>query len=105
MISNWAMGDKQEVSAATLSEVIGRDTDEQMIDVIETVYRGASKGRGLVVAPKGELLRNATCGFKLTGRLFHTAQVLDHYLPLFLLLESWPDHRWDRILDMYHPAS
>lgn len=29
--------------------------DFQMIDVIETVYRGASKGRGLVVAPKGEL--------------------------------------------------
>jgi hypothetical protein len=24
-----------------------------MIDIIETVYRGASKGRGLVVAPKG----------------------------------------------------
>jgi U5 snRNP protein, DIM1 family len=33
---NWAMTDKQE-----------------MIDIIETVYRGASKGRGLVVAPKG----------------------------------------------------
>jgi hypothetical protein len=29
-----------------------------MIDIIETVYRGASKGRGLVVAPKGELQRN-----------------------------------------------
>lgn len=27
----------------------------QMIDIIETVYRGASKGRGLVVAPKGKL--------------------------------------------------
>lgn len=26
----------------------------QMIDVIETVYRGASKGRGLVVSPKGK---------------------------------------------------
>lgn len=24
-----------------------------MIDIIETVYRGASKGRGLVVSPKG----------------------------------------------------
>lgn len=35
--SNWAITDKQE-----------------MIDIIETVYRGASKGRGLVVAPKGE---------------------------------------------------
>lgn len=26
---------------------------KQMIDIIETVYRGASKGRGLVVSPKG----------------------------------------------------
>lgn len=35
--STWAVSDKQE-----------------LIDLIETVYRGASKGRGLVVAPKGE---------------------------------------------------
>ncbi|XP_037585864.1 thioredoxin-like protein 4A [Cebus imitator] len=32
---NWAMEDKQE-----------------MVDIIETVYRGARKGRGLVVSPK-----------------------------------------------------
>jgi len=32
---NWPMGEKQE-----------------MIDIIETVFRGASKGRGLVVSPK-----------------------------------------------------
>ena len=32
---NWAMEDKQE-----------------MIDIVETVYRGARKGRGLVVSPK-----------------------------------------------------
>merc|ERR1711985_129421 len=32
---NWAMTDKQE-----------------FIDIVETVYRGASKGRGLVVSPK-----------------------------------------------------
>jgi hypothetical protein len=32
---NWALSDKQE-----------------MIDIIEVVYRGARKGRGLVVAPK-----------------------------------------------------
>ena len=31
----WAVNDKQE-----------------MIDIVETVYRGASKGRGLVMAPK-----------------------------------------------------
>ena len=32
---NWAMEDKQE-----------------LIDIVETVYRGARKGRGLVVSPK-----------------------------------------------------
>ena len=33
---NWAMNNKQE-----------------FIDIVETVYRGARKGRGLVVSPKG----------------------------------------------------
>ena len=28
----------------------------KLIDIIETVYRGASKGRGLVVSPKGTSL-------------------------------------------------
>ncbi|KAF8600007.1 hypothetical protein BDV93DRAFT_289416 [Ceratobasidium sp. AG-I] len=28
------------------------DDKQEMIDIIETVYRGASKGRGLVVSPK-----------------------------------------------------
>ncbi|PMD64596.1 4A/4B type thioredoxin-like protein [Hyaloscypha bicolor E] len=32
---NWVLGDKQE-----------------LIDIIETIYRGAKKGRGLVVSPK-----------------------------------------------------
>jgi DIM1 family U5 snRNP protein len=32
---NWAIGNKQE-----------------FIDIVETVYRGARKGRGLVVSPK-----------------------------------------------------
>ncbi|KAB2009594.1 hypothetical protein ERO13_D10G159650v2 [Gossypium hirsutum] len=32
---NWALKDKQE-----------------LIDIIETVYRGVRKGRGLVIAPK-----------------------------------------------------
>ena len=61
------MDNKQEVSkrrAATRSVrllvtgvVVG-----QMIDIIETVYRGASKGRGLVVSPKGALmLRRCVC--------------------------------------------
>jgi DIM1 family U5 snRNP protein len=34
---NWVLEDKQE-----------------MIDIIETIYRGAKKGRGLVVSPKGQ---------------------------------------------------
>jgi DIM1 family U5 snRNP protein len=36
---NWVLEDKQE-----------------LIDIIETVYRGAKKGRGLVVSPKGEFM-------------------------------------------------
>ena len=28
------------------------DSKQELIDLIETVYRGASKGRGLVVSPK-----------------------------------------------------
>ena len=34
---NWVLEDKQE-----------------LIDIVETIYRGAKKGRGLVVSPKGE---------------------------------------------------
>ena len=36
---NWVLEDKQE-----------------LIDIIETIYRGAKKGRGLVVSPKGALV-------------------------------------------------
>tara|TARA_R110002060_G_scaffold30860_3_gene41428 strand:- start:26 stop:235 length:210 start_codon:yes stop_codon:yes gene_type:complete len=36
---NWVLEDKQE-----------------LIDIIETIYRGAKKGRGLVVSPKGMYL-------------------------------------------------
>lgn len=35
---NWVLEDKQE-----------------LIDIMETIYRGAKKGRGLVVSPKGRL--------------------------------------------------
>lgn len=35
--SNWAITDRQE-----------------LIDIVEVVYRGASKGRGLVISPKGK---------------------------------------------------
>lgn len=43
---NWVLEDKQE-----------------LIDIIETIYRGAKKGRGLVVSPKGVFLcaLSATC--------------------------------------------
>lgn len=36
---NWVLEDKQE-----------------LIDIIETIYKGAKKGRGLVVSPKGMFL-------------------------------------------------
>lgn len=53
------MEDKQEVCAFSMAHY-ARHTDQknslQMIDIIETVYRGASKGRGLVVSPKGTSL-------------------------------------------------
>lgn len=80
--SNWAMDNKQEVSfcvpvlllcafplhlfvhslrllLSTYKYLIRTSSDGllsvQMIDIIETVYRGASKGRGLVVSPKGKI--------------------------------------------------
>lgn len=38
---NWVLEDKQE-----------------LIDIIETIYKGAKKGRGLVVSPKGKIARS-----------------------------------------------
>ena len=32
------------------------DEKQELIDIIETIYRGAKKGRGLVVSPKGEFV-------------------------------------------------
>jgi hypothetical protein len=40
---NWVLEDKQE-----------------LIDIIETIYKGAKKGRGLVVSPKGKITRHET---------------------------------------------
>ena len=41
---------------------------QEFIDIVETVYRGARKGRGLVISPKGThtdsciyFLYNSTC--------------------------------------------
>ena len=41
---NWVLEDKQE-----------------LIDIIETIYRGAKKGRGLVVSPKGTFHISMEC--------------------------------------------
>lgn len=46
------MDNKQEVSFEAV-RVLNTNVGPQLIDIIETVYRGASKGRGLVVSPKG----------------------------------------------------
>ncbi|KAJ5582490.1 hypothetical protein N7535_001110 [Penicillium sp. DV-2018c] len=39
---NWVLEDKQE-----------------LIDIIETIYKGAKKGRGLVVSPKGNVVHGS----------------------------------------------
>ena len=43
---NWVLEDKQE-----------------LIDIIETIYRGAKKGRGLVVSPKGEVVHDSSLNY------------------------------------------
>jgi hypothetical protein len=53
----------------------------QLIDIIETVYRGASKGRGLVVSPKGQsfiaYLFDSPTSLVFFDRLLYALQVLD----------------------------
>ena len=59
---NWVLEDKQE-----------------LIDIIETIYRGAKKGRGLVVSPKGGWyrVRRWAGGLRLTAhRLLDEVSVL-----------------------------
>lgn len=65
---NWVLEDKQE-----------------LIDIIETIYRGAKKGRGLVVSPKGACITSPLALVRLhkamllttvIRRLFHQASVL-----------------------------
>jgi hypothetical protein len=78
----------------------------QLIDIVETIYRGASKGRGLVVSPKGEFSHLSPTNFSTSSRfppnwlrnvshvvrLFNPLQVLSvlslslFYLPLRI---SW----------------
>jgi Mitosis protein DIM1 len=74
------MDNKQEVRLLCVSLNQGPNSLYcQLIDIIETVYRGASKGRGLVVSPKGTVLLVCPAPFvKLIGfkRLLDTVQVL-----------------------------
>ena len=78
---NWVLEDKQE-----------------LIDIIETIYKGAKKGRGLVVSPKGEPMRTNRVRRAIlmwaVGRLFDQIPLLDghhrmlhgRHLLAFLLL-------------------
>ena len=56
---NWVLEDKQE-----------------LIDIIETIYRGAKKGRGLVVSPKGMLSRSSTLDCADVRRLLDQISIL-----------------------------
>ena len=72
---------------------------QEFVDITETVYRGARKGRGLVVSPKGEnaifqaagvlsplsLARGSPDGLVMC-RLFHQVQVL---MQRWLLGQRW----------------
>jgi len=71
---NWVLEDKQE-----------------LIDIIETIYKGAKKGRGLVVSPKGKrssyLRLLAWEGMEhadglISSRLFDQIPVLDQHRSL-----------------------
>lgn len=60
---NWVLEDKQE-----------------LIDIIETIYKGAKKGRGLVVSPKGTIsptLRAMILQRLTACRLLHEIPVLE----------------------------
>ncbi|KAG8941557.1 U4/U6-U5 snRNP complex subunit dib1 [Tulasnella sp. 408] len=67
---NWAMDNKQE-----------------LIDIIETVYRGASKGRGLVVSPKGGL---SSIGPQLLSH--HLYQIIPRATDIKLYEPCWSDY-------------
>ena len=63
---NWVLEDKQE-----------------LIDIIETIYRGAKKGRGLVVSPKGKSVHGIVLvsgEADLDCRLLYEISLLGFYL-------------------------
>lgn len=73
---NWVLEDKQE-----------------LIDIIETIYKGAKKGRGLVVSPKGTVfstLRVMMLQRLIACRLLYKIQVLD----IVVLERAFLGGRW-----------
>lgn len=49
---NWVLEDKQELIVSDMLMIRGERKLMQAQDIIETIYKGAKKGRGLVVSPK-----------------------------------------------------
>jgi hypothetical protein len=74
-IGLWITNKRFAILYYIFSEITLINVNIQLIDIIETVYRGASKGRGLVVSPKGQLSMHCYQPYSLTPlsiRLFDT---------------------------------
>ena len=67
---NWVLEDKQE-----------------LIDILETIYRGAKKGRGLVVSPKGRFCSLLLLGGGRANSEQTTRLAIDTEDPAHLLLD------------------
>ena len=84
------MDNKQEVRRYSTSQRTSYSRHRKLIDIIETVYRGASKGRGLVVSPKGmsSLGVCPTCCtlMSIKKTTLHATGIND--TPVFMLLSS-----------------
>lgn len=65
---NWVLEDKQE-----------------LVDIIETIYKGAKKGRGLVVSPKGKSEYYVSrVNVLIVHRLLHAIQILGEDLTRYV---------------------
>ena len=62
---NWVLEDKQE-----------------LVDILETIYRGAKKGRGLVVSPKGKFY--SLIGIKICIQMLTVSCRLLHQIPILI---------------------
>lgn len=69
---NWAMKDKQE-----------------FIDIVETVYRGARKGRGLVIAPKDYSTKYRYWVHVQVGVDFEVCKIISRNFAAYALCKSW----------------